>query len=221
MDPPAVTITVLPAPVVVPALVSPVVVTFSGTARALAGTAHGGGSEGARQLCSSIFCPLRPAAGLKAVLFPPTVALLPLLHNSIATDGDLRSSKTSLWSPGLGSKYLVNTPKAARRELLVVVPVPGGGPSVHDVVSVVSARYTILISLWVVGGSKVVSHLMSHRHVGHSRGDRLAVVHQSNDAGVETLVATTVVLSKKMLFLIIFNRLSLSPRASHRHHRHS
>ena len=171
----------------------------------MAGTAHGGGSEGARQLCSSIFCPLRPAAGLKAVLFPPTVALLPLLHHSVATDGDLRRREAALRTKSLGREDLVDAAEAAGGELLVVVPVPGGGPSVHDVVSVVSARYTIFISLWVVGGPKVVSHLMSHRHVGYSRGHRLAVVHQSNDAGVETLVAATVVLSKKMLFLIIFH----------------
>ena len=222
MDSSAVTVALLPTPVIVPALLSPPVLTVPPTAGALAGTAHRTGSQGARQLGGGVLGPLGPAAALQTILLPPTVALLPLLHHTVAADGDLRCREAALRTQRLGCEHLVDAAETARRELLVVVPVPRGGPGVHDVVPVLSPRHTVLVSLRVVRGPEVVTHLVSHGHVGHGGGDRLAVVHESDDARVETLVAAPVVLSKTIVIMKYSSFVvSHSPRASHKPRQHS
>ena len=44
-----------------------------------------------------------------------------------------------------------------------------------------------------------MAHLMSHGYMGHCRGDMLAIVHQGDDASVQTLEAAAVVLEKTKL----------------------
>ena len=84
--------------------------------------------------------------------------------------------------------------ETARGEPLVVGLVSAGGPGKHDVVTVLSPGHTTVVSLGVVGRAEVVTHLVGHGHMGHSRGHVLAVVHQGDDAGVQTLVAPAIVL---------------------------
>ena len=209
---PAVTESLLPAPVVIPAELAPAVAAVPATARALAGAAHRGGSQGAGQLVLGVFRPLRPAAALQAVLLPATVALLALLHHSVTADRDLGRRETTLRTQGLRTQHLADTSEAAGRELLVVISVPGGCPGVHDVVPVLSPGHTVPVSLRVVRGPEVVAHLVSHGDVRHCGGHRLAVVHQSDDPGVETLVAPAVVLHRGKVLRKYFreNYLSLS-----------
>ena len=195
-NPPAVTEALLPAAVVLPALVSPAVAAVPATARALAGAADSGGSEGAGQLTLAVFGPLGPATALQAVLLPPAVALLALLHHSVTADGDLGRREASLRAKRLGTQHLVDAAETAGRELLVVISVPRGRSGVHDVVPVLPPGHAVLVSLRVVRGPEVVAHLVSHRHVRHGRRHRLPVVHQSDDPGVETLIAPAVVLGR-------------------------
>ena len=91
----------------------------------------------------------------------------------------------------------MNAAEAAGREPLVVDLVPGGRPGEHDEVSVLTARHAGGIILRVVGRAEVVAHLVSHGHVGHGGRHVLAVVHQGNDARVETLVAPAVMLKNE------------------------
>ena len=42
-----------------------------------------------------------------------------------------------------------------------------------------------------------MTHLMSHGYMGHCRGDMLAIVHQGDDAGVQALETTAIVLEKQ------------------------
>ena len=88
----------------------------------------------------------------------------------------------------------MNAAEAAGGEALVVDLVPGGRPGEHDEVSVLSARHAVGIILRVVGRAEVVAHLVSHGHVGHGGGHVLPIVHQGDDARVETLVAPAVML---------------------------
>ena len=46
-----------------------------------------------------------------------------------------------------------------------------------------------------------MTHLMSHGYMGHCRGDMLAIVHQGDDAGVQALETTAIVLEKHKLLL--------------------
>ena len=75
----------------------------------LRGTASLSGPEGARLFVLSELCPLRPAALLLAVLLPPAVALLPLLHDAVAAERHLRLSEAPTdVAPRLGSQNLVS-----------------------------------------------------------------------------------------------------------------
>ena len=84
--------------------------------------------------------------------------------------------------------------EAARGEPLVVALVPGGGSGEHDKVTELAARHAVCVILRVVGRAEVVAHLVSHGHVRYGGGHVLPVVHQGNDARVETLVTPSVVL---------------------------
>ena len=84
--------------------------------------------------------------------------------------------------------------EAAGREPLVVNLVPGGRPGEHDEVAVLAARDAVGVILRVMGRAEVVTHLMCHSNVGHGGRHVLAVVHQGDDARVETLVAPAVML---------------------------
>ena len=87
--------------------------------------------------------------------------------------------------------------EAAGGEPLVVDLVPGGRPGEHDEVAVLAAWHAVGVILRVVGRAEVVPHLVRHGHVGHGGRDVLAVVHQGDDARVETLVAPAVMLKSE------------------------
>ena len=91
LDPPAITVTISPAAVVIPTPVTHIVAAVPVAAGTLTGAALGHGSpQGAGKLPQTVLGSLRPAARLETVLLPATVALLPVLHDSIAADGHLR-----------------------------------------------------------------------------------------------------------------------------------
>ena len=93
--------------------------------------------------------------------------------------------------------------EAAGREPLVVDLVPGGRPGEHDEVAVLAARDAVGVILRVMGRAEVVTHLMCHSNVGHCGRHVLAVVHQGDDARVETLVTPSVMLKieEKIIFV--------------------
>ena len=94
----------------------------------------------------------------------------------------------------LHSQHLVDALKAAWRKALIVELVTRGGAGEHDVVAVLAARHAAGVGLRVVRRPEVVPHLVCHGDVGHGGRHVLAVVHQGDDARVETLVTAAVVL---------------------------
>ena len=48
-----------------------------------------------------------------------------------------------------------------------------------------------------------MTHLMSHGYMGHCRGDMLAIVHQGDDAGVQALETTAIVLENTNDFYVV------------------
>ena len=75
----------------------------------LRGTASLSRPEGAWLLLLSKLRPLRPAALLLAVLLPPAVALLALLHDPVAAEGHLGLPEAPAdVAPRLGSQNLVS-----------------------------------------------------------------------------------------------------------------
>ena len=90
LDAGAVTEAVRPTPVVLATLRPHVVAAVPVAAGALAGGAHRPRPplEGAGPLGRQELRPLGPAAGLRAVIVPATITLLPLLHHAITTNGN-------------------------------------------------------------------------------------------------------------------------------------
>ena len=85
-----------------------------------------------------------------AVLLPPAVALLPLLHDSVAAERRLGLGEAATRAPRLDVQHLLDRLEAARAEAAVVALVSGGGAREHDVVAVLAAGNARLVVLGVV-----------------------------------------------------------------------
>ncbi len=85
-----------------------------------------------------------------AVLLPPAVALLPLLHDSVAAERRLGLGEAAARAPRLDVEHLLDRLEAARAEAAVVALVSGGGAREHDVVAVLAAGNARLVVLGVV-----------------------------------------------------------------------
>jgi len=128
----------------------------------------------------------RMAALLRAlVLVEAAVALLSLLHNLVATERSIALLET------VGFSVVHNRVQdggdvlnGAVGELVVVVPVPGGGRREHDVVPLGTAWPAF--RRIVVRRAKVVPDLVGQGQLRHLRGHAGVVVHKRDDPCIET-----------------------------------
>ena len=91
LDSTSVTETLSATSIVITTFIALVIAAVVVTARTLAWTAQSlGSTESAGDLVTGVFGSLRPATILQTVLFPTTVTLLALLHNSITANGNFR-----------------------------------------------------------------------------------------------------------------------------------
>ena len=86
----SIAIALISTPVIISTLVPNIEAAVPVTARTLRRAALLSWPEGAWQLITGIFGPLRPAALFYAVFFPTTVTFFTIFYNTISTYGDLR-----------------------------------------------------------------------------------------------------------------------------------
>ena len=134
----------------------------------------------------------RMATALSALLLIiTTITLLPLLHNLVPAERPVALLEAVVL-PVVhhGVQHRADVLQTARRELVVVLSVSGGGRRKHDEVAASAAGSTF--DRIIVGRAKIVANLMGKGELGHLGGHPAVVVDKCDDARVETSLGSVV-----------------------------